>query len=137
MQTAEHACCVVCGAANPTGLQIRFEPRAPGIVSASFTGNPALEGYPGLLHGGIIGALVDGAMTNCLFSLGIPAVTAELSVRYLEGVRADQPAEITAWRLRTRGHLYAMQAEIRQDDRVVVRASAKFMDKRRSRALAV
>jgi len=134
-RAAEHARCVVCGTANPTGLRLKFVPREPGTVSTWFTGNPALEGYPGLLHGGIIGALVDGAMTNCLFSLGIPAVTAELSVRYLEGVRASRPAEITAWWLRTRGHLYAVQAEIRQDDRVVVRASGKFMDKRRSRAL--
>jgi acyl-coenzyme A thioesterase PaaI-like protein len=132
MRAAEHAHCVVCGAANPTGLQLEFAPRERGVVSAWFTGNPALEGYPGLLHGGIIGALVDGAMTNCLFSLGITAVTAELSVRYVEGVRADYPAEVTAWWLRSRGRLYAMQAEIRQDGRIVVRASGKFMDKSRA-----
>lgn len=132
-RAAEHARCVVCGAANPTGLQLEFELRDQGIVSAWFTGNPALEGYPGLLHGGIICALVDGAMTNCLFSLGVAAVTAELSVRYVDGVRVDHPAEVTAWWLRTRGRLYAMQSEIRQDGRVVVRASGKFMDRNRTR----
>lgn len=132
-RTAEHARCVVCGTANPTGLQLEFELREPGIVCARFTGDPALEGYPGLLHGGIICALVDGAMTNSLFSLGVAAVTAELSVRYVKGVRVGQPAEVTAWWLRTRGRLYALQSEIRQDGCVVVRASGKFMAKSRTR----
>ena len=97
------------------------------------TAPPRYEGYPGLVHGGIIGALVDGAMTNCLFTRGVPAVTAELTVRYLEGVRSDRPAEVRGWCLRKRGHIHAMQAEIMQDGRVVVRASGKFMDKRRLR----
>lgn len=39
-----------------------------GGVSTVFRGDALLEGYPGLVHGGIICALVDGAMTNCLFS---------------------------------------------------------------------
>ena len=132
-QAAVHARCYVCGAANPAGLRLRFVPEGPGRVAASFVGDPSREGYPGLLHGGVISTLVGGAMTNCLFSLGIRAVTAELTVRYLEGVRVEREAHICAWWLRTRGHLHAVQAEIRQDDHVVVRAYAKFMDRRRSR----
>lgn len=130
-QSAEHARCVVCGAANPAGLKLQFALVPDGGVAAVFQGDATFEGYPGLVHGGIVCALVDGAMTNCLFSRGITAVTAELSVRYVEGVRSDRPAEIRGWCLRKRGPIHAMQAEIRQDGRVVVRASAKFMAKRR------
>ena len=135
LQSAEHAGCLVCGAGNPAGLQLRFRTADDGRITAPFSGNPGLEGYPGLLHGGIICALVDGAMTNCLFARGVTAVTAELTVRYLEGVRATHPVEVSAWCLRARGHLYVLQAEIRQDSRVVVRAAGKFMDRSRQRAM--
>lgn len=135
-QASEHSQCCVCGTANQGGLQIQFVPEGPGRVTASFLGGPTHEGYPGLVHGGVISTLVDGAMTNCLFSLGIRAVTAELTVRYLKGVRADREAHVTAWWLRTRGHFHAVQAEIRQNDRLVVRAYAKFMDRPRPRKTA-
>lgn len=132
-QHAVHAGCLVCGAGNPSGLQLQFRTSDDGCVTAPFVGNPALEGYPGLLHGGIICALVDGAMTNCLFARGVTAVTAELTVRYLEGVQIARPVDVSAWCLRARGHLFVLQAEIRQDGRVVVRAAGKFMDRSRQR----
>lgn len=125
---------MVCGAANATGLQLDFTRVADGEVAAVFTGDRTLEGYPGLLHGGVVCALVDGAMTNCLFALGIVAVTAELSVRFVEGVGADRPVQVSAQLLRTRGQVHALRAEIRQDGRLAVRAVGKFMTRRRPRA---
>lgn len=132
-QAVEHAACVVCGSDNPAGLGLEFLPRGKGTVSASFSCHHALQGYTGLLHGGIIAALLDGAMTNCLFSLGISAVTAELSVRYLAPVTVDRPAEITATLEKSRGPLHYLHAELRQNDRVLAHASGKFMNKRRAR----
>jgi uncharacterized protein (TIGR00369 family) len=132
-QAVEHARCIVCGSDNPAGLKLEFLPRGRGTVSASFSCHHSLQGYAGLLHGGIISALLDGAMTNCLFSVGISAVTAELSVRYLAPVQVDHPAEITATLEKSRGPLHCLHAELRQNGRVLVHASGKFMDKRRAR----
>jgi len=132
-QSSQHDGCLVCGAGNPAGLQLCFRPTGEGGVATRFTAGPALAGYPGLLHGGLICALVDGAMTNCLFARGVTAVTAELNVRYLEGVPVERDLEITAGCLRARGHLFVLQAEIRLDGRTVVRATGKFIDKGRQR----
>lgn len=133
-QSAQHDGCLVCGARNPAGLQLRFASATNGGVTARFTAGAALEGYPGLLHGGLICALVDGAMTNCLFARGVTAVTAELTVRYLEGVPIGRELEVSAECLRARGHLFVLQAEIRLDERTVVRATGKFIDRGRQRA---
>lgn len=38
--------------------------------------------YIDLLHGGIASTLLDAAMTHCLLSKGIEALTAELNVRF-------------------------------------------------------
>lgn len=130
LRLAQHPTCVVCGAAHPTGLRVAFSPRDDGGVQGTFQGDPSWEGYHGLLHGGVLGALLDGAMTNCLFAHGISAVTAELNVRYLECVPVGRRLEISAWLVRTRGRVHVLQAEIRQDDRIAARASAKFMDRR-------
>src|SRR5664280_728378 len=85
-QTEAHPFCFVCSGSNPMGLALRYEPQPDGCVSARFMGHSALEGYSGLLHGGLIATLLDGAMTNCLFARGIRGLTAELKVRYHESV---------------------------------------------------
>jgi uncharacterized protein (TIGR00369 family) len=110
------------------GLGLRYTPEADGVVSATFLGHCALEGYPGILHGGVIAALLDGAMTNCLFASGIRAVTAELQVRYLAPVSSAEPAEIRA-RLEASSHhgLFLLRGEIRQGGELKARAKSKFV----------
>lgn len=109
------------------GLALRYTPEPDGVVSATFLGHCALEGYPGLLHGGVIAALLDGAMTNCLFANGVRALTAELRVRYLAPVMSAESAEIRAWMESSRRGLFQLRGEIRQDGTVKVRARSKFM----------
>ena len=47
----------MCGQDNPRGLGLDFTATDDGEVSAVFRGQPALQGYPDILHGGIISAL--------------------------------------------------------------------------------
>jgi acyl-coenzyme A thioesterase PaaI-like protein len=123
-----HASCIVCGTANPRGLGIRYEATGPGRVEAEIYCDGALAGYAGRLHGGVIAAALDGAMTHCLFALGRPGVTAELSIKYREPVATGRRATIRAWLERDLAPLYLLQAELVQDAVVKVSASAKFME---------
>jgi len=100
-----HPDCVVCGSRNARGLQLAFTRQADGSVSASFACDPAWMGYPGCLHGGVIAALLDGAMTNCLFAQEQVALTAELCVRYREAVVTGRPATVRAWLAHSSSHL--------------------------------
>jgi acyl-coenzyme A thioesterase PaaI-like protein len=110
------------------GLALRYTQERDGVISGTFLGHCALEGYPGLLHGGVIAALLDGAMTNCLFANGIQAVTAELRVRYLAPVMSATPAEIRAWLEHASHHgLFMLRGEIRQEDELKARATSKFV----------
>jgi acyl-coenzyme A thioesterase PaaI-like protein len=98
-----------------------------GSVTAEFTAAPFLEGYVGRLHGGVIAALLDGAMTNCLFALGYQAFTAELTIRYRHPVAVTQPLLVRAWRTDSRGPLHLLRAELRQNGKLSVTAIGKFM----------
>ena len=59
---------------------------------AFFPYRSVYQSYPGTLHGGITSALLDAAMTNVLLSIGIVAVPAELTVRFVARVRLDRAA---------------------------------------------
>ncbi len=109
------------------GLALRYTPQPDGSVSANFLGHCALEGYPGLLHGGVIAALLDGAMTNCLFARGIRGLTVELKVRYHAGVVAAEESLLRAWVEDDSQGLFQLHAKLSQGGTVKASATGKFM----------
>jgi len=109
------------------GLALRYTTAPDGTVSAPFMGNCALEGYPGVLHGGIVATLLDGAMTNCLFARGIRALTAELRVRYRFPVLAAEELTVRAWLESSHHGLFEMRAEITQGASLKARANGRFI----------
>ncbi len=124
-----HPFCLVCGQSNPFGLGLKFTCGEDGSVNATFLGHPALEGFQGLLHGGMIASLLDGAMTNCLFAHGCVAMTGELIVRYREPVVIGEEMSIRAWIKRSLPPLHLMAAALKQGDCVKATATAKFMER--------
>jgi uncharacterized protein (TIGR00369 family) len=131
-RAAAHAQCFFCGREHPSGLKLDFRELPDGAVTARFSCESLFEGYREALHGGAVAALLDSAMTNCLFSKGIVAVTAELVVRFLRPVRLDGPGEVTATVARVRGPLHYMQAEFMQGRCLAARARATFMTRDRA-----
>jgi acyl-coenzyme A thioesterase PaaI-like protein len=126
-QAEAHPFCFVCSGSNPMGLALRYAPQPDGSVSASFLGHSALEGYPGLLHGGVIAAMLDGAMTNCLFALGHRALTVELKVCYHARVAAAEETLLRAWLEDDSHGLFQLRAELAQGGTVKANATGKFM----------
>ena len=122
-----HSQCLLCGEANPWSLKLTFCMCGDGTVTASFDGKPELQGYLGILHGGVIASLLDAAMTHCLFHHGIEAVTADLHVRYAHAISCDAGLAIWASMVESRPPLYRLRAEISQDGRLMAWAEAKFL----------
>jgi acyl-coenzyme A thioesterase PaaI-like protein len=125
----EHRDCAFCGSDNRAGLRVDFRVLTPGSVHGRFDCLRRLQSYPETLHGGISGALLDAAMTNCLFSLGVVAVTAELTVRYLKPIQLDRVVEVTGMRKSQNAPLYYMVGELQQDGVVVARGKATFFER--------
>jgi uncharacterized protein (TIGR00369 family) len=125
-----HTNCIICGRDNPRGLHLQFSLAGDGGVEASFDCQKVFEGYDNHLHGGVIAALLDGAMTNCLFAHGFLAVTAELTVRFRQPVAIGLPATVRAWIRQSSHGLHRMRAELLQDNQLLVSAKATFLDRR-------
>ena len=129
LQARFHPFCLVCSGSNPYGLGLAFAPGGNGELHATFNANAGLEGYEGLLHGGMTASLLDGVMTNCLFLHGVTALTAELKVRYREPVTIGPEVSLCARIEQKHPPLYLMTAELIQEGRVRATASAKFMER--------
>jgi uncharacterized protein (TIGR00369 family) len=121
-----HSQCILCGADHPRGLRLAFNTHADGHVEATFPCDHLYQGYTGYLHGGVTAALLDSAMTNCLFAHGRVAVTGELNVRFLKPVIVSRSAVVSARSAESLPPLFYMKAELRQNGETM--ATAKFME---------
>ena len=128
-----HAHCLLCGQGNPGSWGLSFHPGQGTSVHGTVQPNAGLQGYEGMLHGGVISALLDAAMTPCLFHREVQAVTADLHVRFVEPVSAKEVVGVRAWIVSMRAPLYQLKAEIIQGDRVMAWGEAKFLMRRSSR----
>lgn len=128
MQPLNHDNCLLCGKDNPYSLGLSFRANEDGSVVTTFRGNEFLQGYNGILHGGVISSLLDSAMTNCLFNRNILAMTGELVVRFRHPVPMDSKIGLRARLISTAPPLYRMRAEIFENNKVLAWAKAKFID---------
>jgi acyl-coenzyme A thioesterase PaaI-like protein len=127
LRSRQHPACFVCSPGRSHGLGMQFRLQPDGSVADTYTFGQDLEGYPGVVHGGIVAAALDGAMTNWLFMHHHSAVTAELKVRYLLPVASRMPTLIQARWIEGSGMLFVMTAELVQGGRTMATATAKFI----------
>jgi uncharacterized protein (TIGR00369 family) len=90
--------CFVCGVDNPNGLQLEFYATGPGEVTAECTVPDHFQGYPGVVHGGVVAAMLDetcgrahmtGPSDQTRFMF-----TARLDIRYRKNVPIGQPLRL-------------------------------------------
>jgi uncharacterized protein (TIGR00369 family) len=124
-----HINCLLCGTGNLLGLKLKFSMNQHGEVSAVLQGHSNLQGYCGIMHGGVISALLDSVMTNCLFKHGIEAMTADLHIRYLKPVPCQDRVGIRARIVYQRPPLFRLESELFIENQIMARAKAQFIQK--------
>lgn len=89
--------CFVCGPDNPRGLRLAFQTNESGEMTAEWIPEPEMEGYQGIVHGGIVSTVLDEAMAKVVDATGAEALTAELRVRFRRQVSSGIPALARGW----------------------------------------
>lgn len=89
--------CFGCDPANPIGLALSFH-RDGDVVSTSWEPRSELQGYPGVVHGGIQATLADEIGGWYVYAvIGTAGVTKDLSITYEHSAKSDEgPFTITA-----------------------------------------
>lgn len=135
LRAQAHPSCVVCSPHHPQGLKLCFALNEKGEAEAEFACPKSLECYPGLLHGGVISTLLDGAMTNCLFLHGHEAVTAQLEVRFRHPVLLESAVRLRAWITEDHPLMFRLKAQLFQDGQLKATAQGVFMPPKHKQGL--
>lgn len=110
--------CFACGVENSHGLGMRFYETEDGELYAEHIVPAYFEGFPGVVHGGIVASMLDEMVSRAAM-MGEPnrfRMTAKLEVRYRKPVPTEQLLSLRARLLRRRGRVSFAEAEIRLQD---------------------
>ena len=121
MKLEYYGYCWICGEKNKEGLQLRFDlDKKAKTIQASFTPTQTYQGYDGIVHGGIISALLDEAMAKLAFELGYNAVTAMLNVRFKNPAKVREKLTVRGEIAQTNRRLILAKASIHGEDGMLI-----------------
>lgn len=118
-----HAGCMACS--DPM-YRLEFDCEPEGALVARFHPASGHCSYRGVVHGGVVGLLIDEAMTCCLMAHGVVGMTGELSLRYLENVEVEE-IELRTRVTKSFAPLYHLESNLLQGGKVRVRGRGRFM----------
>ena len=120
--------CFVCGKDNPSGLHVQFTvDHTSRTITGRFTPRRDHEGWEGIVHGGIIAALLDEAMVKLAAHLGEPAVSAEITVKFKAPVASGEELVVTGKLLKESHRLIEAEAAVEKGLIVVAEAKGKLL----------
>jgi uncharacterized protein (TIGR00369 family) len=129
--------CFACGQLNAGGLKLEFDVSRD-RAEARYTALQRHQGYDGLLHGGVVTALLDEAMGWAIFHQGVWGVTAKISVNFRQPVPIGEDLRVIGEIARDRGRLIETHGTVARakDGTVLAEAEATFLrmpeDRRRA-----
>jgi uncharacterized protein (TIGR00369 family) len=115
--------CFVCGRQNPVGLKLDFyEDHQANQVKAEVTVPDKYQGYPGVVHGGIISAILDEVSGRAvMIEDGDDKLlaTLRLTVRFRRPTPTETPLTAVGWVKHAGGVAAKAAGEIRLPDGTV------------------
>ena len=99
--------CFVCGRSNPVGLYMQFEDDGELEVVSNYTVPAHYQGYPGIVHGGVLAAMLDEVVAR-VSMIGDPhhfMMSVRLEILYRHPVPTETPLRVVGRILRLRGRL--------------------------------
>ena len=117
--------CYVCGQQNPFGLQLYYRNEGSQIVT-EFTGEERHQGFPGVVHGGILAAILDETMGRVSVLEHRWVMTGRLELRYRAPAPLHVPLRITALTTDSRARMIRVRGIVaRADDPTVICCEAE------------
>ena len=129
MKLADDRMCFGCGDRNPRGLKLKFTlDSRHRRIRTRWVPSKEFQGYADIVHGGMIGLVLDELMVNLLWKLKLPAVTAEMTVRFFQPASVGVPLRCEAWVASEKGRLCGMEAIAKTPQgRLIAQATAKCL----------
>jgi uncharacterized protein (TIGR00369 family) len=113
--------CFVCGRSNPVGLYMQFHDDGEARVFSEYTVPAHYQGYPGIVHGGVLAAMLDEvvARVSMISDHHHFMMSVRLQVLYRHPVPVETPLTVSGRILRLRGRLGRAEGTIALPDGTV------------------
>jgi len=115
--------CFVCGIQNPFGLRLRFADDDDSSVRAEFAVPEQFNGYPGIVHGGIVATILDETSGRALLARGHDIknlfVTLKMEIRYRQPTPTNTPLTAIGTIVKAGASRATVHGEIRLPDGTV------------------
>lgn len=115
--------CFVCGIQNPFGLRLRFADDGDSSVRAEFAVPEQFNGYPGIVHGGIVATILDETSGRALLARGHDIknlfVTLKMEIRYRQPTPTNTPLTAIGTIVKAGASRATVHGEIRLPDGTV------------------
>ena len=118
--------CFVCGPHNPLGLRLRFVEQ-DGAHTGEFRPTDLHVGYEGIVHGGILAAVLDDVMANLLYRRGQYALTARMELRFHAPAHPGEVLHVRGWLEEEGSRAVVARGEILRAGKRVCSARAIFV----------
>jgi acyl-coenzyme A thioesterase PaaI-like protein len=121
--------CFVCGRLNPIGLCMTFYDNGRHEVYSQHTIAETYQGYPGIVHGGIVAAILDEVVCRVAM-IGDPhhfMMSVKLEVKYRHPVPTETPLKVVGRIVRLRGRLGKAVGEVILPDGTIAAEAAITM----------
>jgi uncharacterized protein (TIGR00369 family) len=120
--------CFGCGTLNDIGLQLAFRIRED-KVWADLTPTRKYEGYVDMVHGGVLSAMLDEAMSWAITAAGDFAVTARMNTTFKHPARVGAHLRVEGWINEQKRRLIYAEASISDvvAGKIVATAEGAFM----------
>jgi uncharacterized protein (TIGR00369 family) len=131
MKVEYYGYCWICGEKNPGGFQLKFDlNKNERTMRTSFIPTETYQGYDGIVHGGILSALLDEAMAKLAFELGYNAVTAMLNIRFKSPAKVKEKLMVRGEITEVNRKLVLAKATIhREDGTLIAEGDSKLVRK--------
>lgn len=128
MSEREYNNCFACGKDNPIGLHLNFK-KENDLSKANFVLSKNYEGYPEIIHGGIVTTILDEAMAKVLLLHGIVAYTGKIEVKFRRSLRPGQPYTVFGKINKNKGRIHETTAWIENSTgELMASATAVFLE---------
>jgi acyl-coenzyme A thioesterase PaaI-like protein len=126
MKLEDNGYCFVCGERNRHGFNLKFTIDEDNVMWTKFTPARYHQGFKDMVHGGIIGLILDEVMVNLAWRLKRHVISAELNIKLRKPVRPGEKLLFRGWIDKEARKIIYTKAEAKNEyGAVVATATAK------------
>ena len=119
VQIKEYPNCFGCGATNPIGLRLRLRMEGQCLVT-EFVPGEEHQGWPGVVHGGIIASLLYEVLENLPYYSGQVTMIRRMETRLRRPAKTGDRITAKAWQTGASGREMNVTATLTTDDQELI-----------------